>query len=97
MCRFCFGDCSTPFFQHRTGVVNNNAAVKGVPDGHAAVILVKTVPVCYLRFGIFHRNVNVSSSIKLEAAVMGGAHMKLRPNNTVSFMIRVVAQGQRRR
>jgi hypothetical protein len=27
--------------------------------------------ICYLRFGIFHRNVNVSSSIKLEAVARG--------------------------
>jgi hypothetical protein len=27
----------------------------------------------YWRLGIFHRNVNVSSSIKLEAAARGGA------------------------
>jgi hypothetical protein len=29
--------------------------------------------ICYLRFEIFHRNLKVSSSIKIEAAARGGA------------------------
>jgi hypothetical protein len=50
--------------------------------------------ICYLRFGIFNRNVNVSSSIKLEAAARGSAHEKLRQSGTVSFSTRVVARGR---
>ena len=40
--------------------------------------------ICFLRFGIFHRNLNVSSSIKLEAAARGSAHMKLHVAGTVN-------------
>jgi hypothetical protein len=35
--------------------------------------LVEPFVICYLRFGIFHRNLKVSSSIKLDAAARGSA------------------------
>jgi hypothetical protein len=42
---------------------------------------------CYLRFGIFHRNLKVSSSIKLEAAARGGAaRVKLNVAGTVNIL-----------